>query len=339
MSRAVVNLVHAEVLSPYVRMLTEGGAPLEKLFERCGIPVQAVYDHEALITMQQAHRLAGESSRYAGIENLGSQAGQRLRLTELGALGTAVQRAPSLFDAGRVVKAAVTASEPGSECWIEQGGGEAWFCYRPVHRFEAGGDQAEQFDLESLLKFVQLAAGEDWIPRKVRTTMVTEKGLRSASNFAEAEVVRSAEGTAIAFPSRLLARPLPALADKGGSRVLADDGSAPSALTWSEAVSSLLDSLFIYQSLPIMEVIADRLGIHPRTFQRNLAAEGTTYRRLAQRMLFRRATELLEDEKLLVKTISAELGYSSPNSFVRAFRQIAGVTPQAWRRLNWIYAG
>ena len=97
---------------------------------------------------------------------------------------------------------------------------------------------------------------------------------------------------------------------------------------------SLLESLFKYEPLPPIEEIADRLGIHHRTFQRNLAAEGTSYRHLTQRMLFQRAAELLGDENLTVKMISAELGYKSPNSFVRAFRQIAGITPKAYRMRN-----
>ena len=35
---------------------------------------------------------------------------------------------------------------------------------------------------------------------------------------------------------------------------------------------------------------------------------------------------------MAVKDVSAELGYSNPSNFVRAFVRIAGVTPAEYRR-------
>jgi AraC-like DNA-binding protein len=339
MSRLPVNLVHAEVLSPHARLLTEGGAPTERLFERCGIPLPVLYDPSAIITMRQAHHLMGEAARYAGSEVFGAQAGRTLHLSELGALGHALQQAPSLYNAGKVVMAAVNASEPGSQCWIEEDESDAWFFYHPVHRFGEGGSQAEQFDLQCLLMFIRIAAGPEWTPQKVRTTAATAEALHATAEFAEADVERNTRGSAVAFPKHLLARPLLDSIREGGSTGSGNGETAGSALPLSGAVTSLLESLFNFESLPVLEVMADRLGMNARTLQRSLAAEETTYRSLTQRLLFRRAAALLEDERLLVKTISAELGYSSPNSFVRAFREISGVTPKAWRKLNRIPAG
>ena len=96
----------------------------------------------------------------------------------------------------------------------------------------------------------------------------------------------------------------------------------------------VLESLSKFEHLPSLETMAERLGMHRRTFQRALAGEGTSYSHLTERVLFRRAATLLGDQGLSVTSISVELGYSSPSSFVRAFRRIAGVTPMAYRRLK-----
>jgi hypothetical protein len=132
MSRSAVNLVHAEVLAPCARALTMGGAPVQRLFEGCGIPLEAVSRPDAIITLRQAYQLYENAARYAGEECFGSKTGIDLKLFELGALGHAVRQAPTLNEAGKVVMAAIRASEPGSQCWIEQHDGEAWFCHRPM---------------------------------------------------------------------------------------------------------------------------------------------------------------------------------------------------------------
>jgi hypothetical protein len=132
MSRSAVNLVHAEALAPCARALTIGGAPVERLFEDCGIPLEAVSKPDAIITMRQAYQLYDNAARYAGEEYFGSKTGMDLKLYELGALGHAVRQAPTLNEAGKVAMAAIRASEPGSQCWIEQHVGEAWFCHRPM---------------------------------------------------------------------------------------------------------------------------------------------------------------------------------------------------------------
>jgi AraC-like DNA-binding protein len=332
MSSFPINLIHAEVLAPHGRSLAIGGAPVEKLFEGCGIPLQAVHDPESLITMRQAHLLMEKAAHYAGEETLGSQVGMDLQLDELGALGFAIQQAPTLYDAGRVVMAAVQVSEPGSRCWIEPHGMESWFCYRPVTRFGAGGAQAEQFDCECLLKFVRLAAGDDWLPRKVRVAKVTADVLGKTQHFAETEVERDDTTTAIAFPSHLLPRPLAGpLPGPGATSSWEVDPIAEASLRISCAVALVLESLCKFEHLPSLETMAERLGMHRRAFQRALADEGTSYRHLTERILFRRAATLLGDQGLSVTSISVELGYSSPSSFVRAFRRIAGVTPLAYR--------
>ncbi len=216
MSRSPTNLVHAEALSSHARALTEGGAPVERLFESCGIPLEAVSTSGAIITMQQAHQLMEKAARYAGEENFGSRAGMDLKLYELGALGHAVRQAPTLNEAGKVVMSAVHASEPGSQCWIENHDKEAWFCYRPINRLGLGGAQAEQFDLECLLQFIRLAGGHDWLPRKVRVSCARADVLARTRHFSEAEVEQDECTTAIAFPSQLLAKAIPDSPDISG---------------------------------------------------------------------------------------------------------------------------
>lgn len=333
MSRSTINLVHAEVLSPYVRALTKGGAPTERLFDSCGIPLEAVENPDSIITLWQSYQLIEKAARYAGEDTFGSIVGMDLKLFELGALGYAVHQAPTLNDAGNVVMSAIQDSEPGSKCWIERHEKEAWFCHCPVERFATGRIQAEQFDLECLLQFVRLAAGEDWMPQKVRASRQAEDALAKANHFANAAVEYDSRMTAIAFPSELLHKavldaPID-LAMMGGSALLDASGI-------SNAVILILESLSEFQPLTSLDEMAERCGMNSRTLQRAFTDEGTSYRRLTERIVFRRAVHLLDNHRLSVKEIAAELGYNSASSFIRAFHRIAGTTPTAYRNIEGI---
>ena len=79
-----------------------------------------------------------------------------------------------------------------------------------------------------------------------------------------------------------------------------------------------------------VEVVAQRLGMTPRSLQRRLKDDGTSFqavredvrRALAQRYL---------DDGLAIAEISFLLGFSEPAAFHRAFRRWHGTTPHSFR--------
>jgi AraC-like DNA-binding protein len=77
--------------------------------------------------------------------------------------------------------------------------------------------------------------------------------------------------------------------------------------------------------------VARQLSMGPRTLQRLLKAEGTTFREVKARFLQDRALELLAESDLSVEAISAFLGYTEPNSFRRAFKAWTGISPTEFR--------
>jgi AraC-like DNA-binding protein len=77
---------------------------------------------------------------------------------------------------------------------------------------------------------------------------------------------------------------------------------------------------------------ARALDVSVRTLQRALSREGTDFRSLVNAVRARRAKELLRGTRTSVTEISAELGYSTPANFARAFRKAAGLAPEDFRR-------
>ncbi len=68
-----------------------------------------------------------------------------------------------------------------------------------------------------------------------------------------------------------------------------------------------------------------------RTLQRELNRAGTDFRGLATAIRIQRATELLRHTNGSITRVSADLGYSSPANFARAFRKATGRGPHEFR--------
>ena len=82
------------------------------------------------------------------------------------------------------------------------------------------------------------------------------------------------------------------------------------------------------------ERVARLRMVNRRTLSRQLQAEGTSFKRLANEAQFRVAKQLLADTGMSIGQISAALDFSEPAAFTHAFRRWSSLTPSAWRRLN-----
>jgi len=77
--------------------------------------------------------------------------------------------------------------------------------------------------------------------------------------------------------------------------------------------------------------VARRLATTPRTLQRRLAEEGTTFQEQVDQVRREAAERHLGESVLSIAEISFVLGYSEPAAFHRAFRRWHRTTPQAYR--------
>lgn len=89
----------------------------------------------------------------------------------------------------------------------------------------------------------------------------------------------------------------------------------------------------VAEGLPSLSELAAQLNISPRTLNRYLQREGTTYRALAGRIQHEIACERLASGAMSVTEVAYSLGFSDAANFTRAFRSRAGYSPGAHRRV------
>ncbi|MGW4638089.1 AraC family transcriptional regulator ligand-binding domain-containing protein [Sphaerisporangium sp. NPDC004334] len=91
----------------------------------------------------------------------------------------------------------------------------------------------------------------------------------------------------------------------------------------------------LHERLPAGEssinAIAAQLMLSPRTIQRQLQAEGTSYQAVLSDTREKLARRYLTDRSLTTSQIAYLLAYDDANSFYRAFRRWTGLTPEAAR--------
>lgn len=91
-----------------------------------------------------------------------------------------------------------------------------------------------------------------------------------------------------------------------------------------------------YSQIPALigqgiEAVAAALGLHPRTLQRRLREEGTTFADVHDRARYHAAMTSLQQDGSNLEEISERLGFSDRRSFTRAFKRWSGLSPSAFR--------
>ncbi len=141
---------------------------------------------------------------------------------------------------------------------------------------------------------------------------------------------------ALDFASADIERPLPT-------------ANAELARRSDEVVVRYLDQLVAYalsdqvravlvSALPSGELshrdAARRVGVSPRTLQRRLVAEGTSYAQLLDETRLLLARGYVEEGKRSFQEIAYLLGFSDPSAFSRAFKRWTGSSPKSYAAVH-----
>ena len=98
-----------------------------------------------------------------------------------------------------------------------------------------------------------------------------------------------------------------------------------------ERVAPLIRNL-LAQGTASLDVIAQRLAMSPRTLQRSLNAEGTSFLKLLDETRRSLAEQYLRESQLQVNQLAELLGYAQVTSFTTAFGRWFGCSPTKWRQ-------
>jgi len=168
-----------------------------------------------------------------------------------------------------------------------------------------------------------------------RGTLV-EFGFKAGPGFGDLEdrlqarVRFDAEATRILVPPEASRAPdrsfTPAMFTALQAGVARETAAASQAATMSAHLIDLIER-YLHAETPALPVMADAVGLSPRSLQRRLSDEGTDLRCLIEQARRNAALYYLTETTRTVTDIAGRLGFSESSSFGRAARQWFGLSP------------
>ena len=324
-----LELAQASAINPVVKALRRRGIDVDSYLYRCNIPPEILQlPYAPLAKRNQLWAFAELVEKEEGIKTLGFLLGDRMDLRDFGPFGVNISSAATLYDAVQSVMRLVPDFAQGNRLGIQREKDRALLWIKtPTPKSRP----ADHYGLKFLLAVVRLAGGPKWTPTRASLQTGRVKEIFELPSWKNCKITFNAPRVSLEVPTRLLSEPLHSDEDYLGAKV-PRLLPLPHSGRLTDSLRVVVATLLPHRGPPSAVEAANMVGVSRGTLFRRLNREGTTYKELVERVRYQAAQKLLANPQLAVKDIGYLLGYSVPNNFVRAFRNIAGVTPNAFRR-------
>ena len=266
--------------------------------------------------------------------HFGLLVGQRFDLSMLGVLEPLLRHSDSVRMALQQLVRHLHLNDRGAAAFMRAPEhGETALGYSIYRNDTPGAIQVYGIVLASICGIMRTLCGPAWQPKRVMFAHGLPAEIDAYHHFFHAPLHFNAVHSEVVFANHWLDMPVHG----------ADSGSRLSAERIALTSEASNDSHFVirvrrtvHELLMSGEVstrlICARLGIHERVLRRHLHAEGTAIKQLIGSARHEIACQLLGNTQLSLAEIAAAMGYSDATAFSRAFRNLAGMPPDRWRR-------
>lgn len=312
---------------------TRLGAPVEELLASARLNRSELAEAHRRVPLEQLGRLDAAIRAHLG-EGSALLTGELIGCRPESIVGQLCHSAPSLrafFECvGRYSALIMDTTRPR----LEIRGRMAWFgCEYTEQELQALGLAAEK-EVAAWLAGARSVTLDNWTPEAVHLqTPATD--IQQYRRFFGAPVQNEATGCWLVFDSALLDTPV-----LGADRNLFDllSSQAQTLLAGQHNRADFADRvrqsmLALLREGPCrIDEVAAALAVSPRTLQRRLEREGTTFGAVFDETRQTAALECLRNPAFGIKETAFRVGFSEPSTFYRAFRRWTGVTPAHFRR-------
>jgi len=329
--------------TPVISNLTMHGLPqlirhelgeraLAKAVVTAGVDLEAIEGESCFIPQASVLRLVETAARVAGEANFGLLMAPQMDAANYGTYGQYIYAADTLGAAlGRAMQALPYHSS-GDTMSLVAAGDEARFSYGFAMAGHSGYIHVANVAAGVLASACRYFQSASWSPLRVELNIPRPRNISPFEDMFQCPVIFDAPTITIVFGrDDLNARgpvrrttPVVTIADVARDRC----GEAPRDTL---GVISEHIRLQVRSGAVSIDRTARAMDTSIRTLQRELNREGTEFRTLVNIVRAKRADELLRYSNVSITSIAAELGYSSPANFSRAFRNATGVNPSALR--------
>lgn len=332
---AGTSLVTAFALGPTVDVIERhaGWRTVERSFRAASIPLNVIEERRVYIPYAGEAALIEYAGREIGEPNLGLHIGRAFPFKELGVYGRFVSAAPTLLGAlSRALRGVRYVTNTGTFA-LDVGVREARVTFSSGIEGQSGVDHIHAGTLLLVIDLIRRFAGPQWKPLRVELDQAKGPSPDCVEALFEAPVSFACALPAVVFELELLRLPNRQQVPVDKQLTLADLRQMVRDKPHKD-VKSLVESVLqlrLLEGMTDIDGTSEILGLGPRTLQRQLHGDGTTYRDIVDAVRHERASALLSETNAKVSEIALALGYSTSAHFIRAFQRWTGATPNAYR--------
>ena len=313
-------------------VLRELGFVPEAVLAEAGFDPAYFDDPDLPIPYVAASKLLAHCVAFTRCEHFGLLVGARGDPSILGLVGFLLMSAPDVGTALRDLLNYLDLHDRGGVASLETRGGTSLLGFAVVEPDAQAIDQIHDLSMAVGHNIMRTVCGPKWTPAEVLLPRRRPADPAPWTRVFRAPIRFEAGRSALAFPSRWLAHPTPA-ANPPLHRHLEREAAGVRS-SWRPGFAGEIRrtvSGTIASGKGTSADIAQLLGIHQRTLNRRLLADGTTFKEIRDEVRYAISRQLLGNTSMNLTEIAEALGYAEASAFLRAFARWSGQTPQRWR--------
>lgn len=311
------------------------GLPKAAVITAVGLSPSVLTNPDGRIAHSQWVALWQELFRLTSDPSIGAQLAEVTQFESFNVTGYAMSHSPTLGKAlARLVRYSRLLYE-GMTFTLAVDQATAVLTYQTINAALLLPPTSVGWTFANIVLWAERSLGREGVLVRVDFQQAAPKNQATYRRIFKADLSYQEKTNALLFDAAWLDAPL-TNADSGLCDLL--DRYADSLLTELPSSDQLTQRLqhLLTEELrgrePKLEVIAHRLGYSPRTLQRKLQSEGTSFQDVLDTLRRELAYRYLQDSQLTSTEIAFLLGFSENSAFNRAFRRWTNLSPGAYRK-------
>jgi AraC-like DNA-binding protein len=315
------------ILRDIIYGAADQGVDFNRLCNDLKISPESLNDAEQMIDWELAPYLWDHIVNFSGDQAIGLRMGKNLRPSLFGIMGHLLQTCKDLRE---VLEALARYGDTWSTIFtlrVEQRDSLVHFYFNPVllykEKYPVSAKQATDLGISGTLSLLELLSGKKVHPQKLYVPYPKHEGA-AYYPVCQCEVSFDSPASYFVFHESQLRTPVlshdrslffmfTTLLEKKQKELEHNE-------TFAEHVQHILISEFKGQVPPIA-VVAARMCLTTRSFQRRLSADHTTYRKLCKNLQKTLASAMMQKSNRRISDVASLMGYADHTTFRRAFNK------------------
>ncbi|MCV7149943.1 AraC family transcriptional regulator [Mycolicibacterium pyrenivorans] len=328
-----MSLVRGTSLSGLPELVQSLGCDADALLASVGISAADAGRHDVFVPLPRVAMAIETAALLTGTPDFGRRLAERQGIDILGPVGVAARTAATVVGALRVFERYLAAYSPGLAVRLGESDDPecVFFEFVFTDRDLPPITQSVELSLGVTLRVLRFLIGARHNPVAVHLPHEPLTSVGSYRRFYGCDA-RFAERTA-GFTLRRVDLEKPLAQDQLGHEAIV---AYLSGITTRNDATGDTVQVLVRQLLPSgtakLKSVAGQLGLHPKTLQRRLADEHTTFAAITDGVRRELADRLLRDTGVTLAHLAHELGYAEQSVLTRSCQRWFGCPPGVYRK-------